>query len=417
MERFDIVIAGAGHGGSQAAISLRQQGFDGSIALLGGEPGLPYERPPLSKEYLTGDKPFERLLIRPETFWTEKDITMLSGHRVIGIDAPGHTIVTDQGLHAEYGRLIWAAGGTARRLTCEGADLAGVHTLRTRRDTDAILAELTSASRAVIIGGGYIGLEAAAALRKLGKAVTLVEAMPRVLARVAGEPLSRFYESEHRRQGVDIHLGARLARLTRKAGRVSGVTLEDGTVLAADLVIAGVGIVPETGPLRAAGAAGSNGVDVDAFCRTSLEGIYAIGDCAAHASQWADGAVIRVESVQNAADQAVTAARHIVGDERPYTALPWFWSNQYDLKLQTVGLSAGHDEAIVRGDMNTRSFSVIYLRGKRVIALDCVNAAKDFAFGRKLVMDGVMAAPGDLANADMPLNTFLAGRNAAREAG
>jgi 3-phenylpropionate/trans-cinnamate dioxygenase ferredoxin reductase subunit len=417
MDRFDIVIVGAGHGGTQAAISLRQQGFDGSIALVGAEPDLPYERPPLSKEYLTGEKPFERLLIRPETFWNEKAISLLPGHRVIGVDAPGHTIATDQGLLLGYGRLIWAAGGTPRRLSCKGAELAGVHVLRTRRDTDAILTGLEATSRAVIIGGGYIGLEAAAALRKLGKAVSVVEAMPRVLARVAGEPLSRFYEEEHRKQGVELHLNARLSHLVGEAGRVTGVVLEDATLLRADLVIAGIGIVPETGPLRAAGASGGNGVDVDAVCRTSLEDIYAIGDCAAHPSQWADGAMIRVESVQNASDQAVTAARHIMGDERAYSALPWFWSNQYDLKLQTVGLSTGYDETVIRGDSRTRSFSVIYLKNGRVIALDCVNAAKDFAFGRKLVMEGVGAVIADLANTDVALNTLLPDRNGARAAG
>ena len=417
MTHFDIVIAGAGHAGAQAAISLRQQGFEGSVALVGAEPGLPYERPPLSKEYLTGEKPFERLLIRPAEFWQERNITLMPDQRVIAVDAHSRQIATGAGELIGYDRLIWAAGGTPRRLACEGSELAGVHVLRSRQDSDAILTGLGAVQHVVIVGGGYIGLEAAASLRKLGKTVTVLEAMPRVLARVAGEAISRFYEAEHRRHGVDIRLDARLSRLTGENGRVTGAVLENGQVVPADLVIAGIGIIAETAPLRAAGARGENGVEVDAYCRTSLEGVYAIGDCAACPNPWADGAVIRVESVQNAADQALTVARHVMGDERPYTALPWFWSNQYDLKLQTVGLSSGHDTAVLRGDPGTRSFSVIYLKNGRVIALDCVNAAKDFAFGRKLVMERVEAGVTDLANLDVALNALLPGREAARAAG
>lgn len=417
MDSFDIVIAGAGHGGAQAAISLRQQGFDGSIALVGAEPGLPYERPPLSKEYLTGEKPFERILIRPESFWAEKDITLKPGNRIIAIDPVSKTVVTDQGGLIGYGHLIWAAGGTPRRLACDGANLTGVHVLRNRADSDAIREAAAGASGAVIIGGGYIGLEAAAALRKAGKAVTLLEAMPRVLARVAGEELSRFYEAEHRRQGVDVRLSAQVSRIRGRDGQVTGVELDSGEIIACQLVIAGIGINPEAGPLLAAGAAGSNGVDVDAFCQTSLPGIYAVGDCAAHASQWADGTVVRVESVQNAADQAATVARHICGEPRPYTALPWFWSNQYDLKLQTIGLSAGHDESVIRGDPESRSFSVIYLKQGMIIALDCVNAAKDFAFGRKLVMERAAPERHRLCDTSIGLNQMLAPQGESRQAG
>lgn len=417
MTRFDIVIVGTGHGGAQAAISLRQRGFAGTIALAGAETGLPYERPPLSKEYLTGEKPFERLLIRPAEFWQEKDVVLLPGERVVSVDPEGHTVSTANGNTIGYGRLVWAAGGSARPLSCEGAELDGVHVLRTRADSDAILARLDSVTHAVIIGGGYIGLEAAASLRKLGKTVSLIEAMPRVLARVAGETISRFFEEEHRRQGVNVHLGARLSHLTGEAGRVTGAVLESGETLPAGLVIAGIGIVPETAPLRDAGAAGGNGVDVDAYCQTSLKDIYAVGDCAACPNPWADGAQVRVESVQNAADQAVSVARHITGDPSPHTALPWFWSNQYDLKLQTVGLSAGHDETVLRGDPASRSFSVIYLKNKRIIALDCVNAAKDFAFGRKLVLEGVRARADDLANTAIALNTLLPEPKAAQAAG
>lgn len=416
MTRYDTVIVGAGHGGAQAAISLRQQGFTGTIALVGAETSLPYERPPLSKEYLTGEKPFERLLIRPAEFWAEKDITLMPGTRVISVDPAARQIITADGTAIGYQHLIWAAGGTPRRLDCDGADLADVHVLRTRADSDAILADAQAAQDVVIIGGGYIGLEAAASLRKLGKSVTVLEALPRVLARVAGEAISTFFQDEHRRQGVDIRLNARVARLDGRDGHVSAVILDDGTALPADLVIAGIGIVPETGPLTEAGAADRNGVEVDVFCQTSLDGIYAIGDCAAFACPWAGGAVMRVESVQNAADQAVTAARHIMGDNRPFDALPWFWSNQYDLKLQTVGLSVGYDRTVLRGDPSTRSFSVIYLKSGQVIALDCVNAAKDFAFGRKLVMEGVSADEAALANPAIALNALLPAREPVQAA-
>lgn len=416
MTRYDTVIVGAGHGGAQAAISLRQQDFTGTIALVGAEASLPYERPPLSKEYLTGEKPFERLLIRPAEFWAEKDVTLMPGTRVVSIDPAARQITAADGTAIGYQQLIWAAGGTPRRLDCDGADLAGVHVLRTRADSDAILADAQAARNVVIIGGGYIGLEAAASLRKLGTSVTVLEALPRVLARVAGDAISTFFQDEHRREGVDIRLNARVARLDGRDGRVSAVILDDGTTLPADLVIAGIGIVPETGPLTEAGAAGTNGVEVDAFCQTSLDGIYAIGDCAAFACHWAGGTVMRVESVQNAADQAVTAARHIMGDNRPFDALPWFWSNQYDLKLQTVGLSVGYDRTVLRGDPSTRSFSVIYLKSGQVIALDCVNAAKDFAFGRKLVMEGVRADEADLANPAIALNALLPARELTQAA-
>ena len=248
------------------------------------------------------------------------------------------------------------------------------------------MAELDAgASRAVVIGGGYIGLEAAAVLTKLGVAVTVLEMLPRVLARVAGEHLSAYFEAEHRAHGVDLRTGTGVVALVGEHGRVSGVTLANGTTLPADIVIAGIGIIPAVGPLLSAGAAGGNGVDVDEFCRTSLPDVYAIGDFAAQANSFANNAVVRLESVQNANDMATCAAKAICGDPQPYGATPWFWSNQYDLRLQTVGLSLGFDREVVRGDPAARSFSVIYLRQGQVIALDCVNNVKDYVQGRKLV--------------------------------
>ncbi|MFV0921188.1 NAD(P)/FAD-dependent oxidoreductase [Sphingomonas parapaucimobilis] len=402
---YDIVIVGTGHAGAQAAIALRQEGFDGTIAMIGEEAHPPYERPPLSKEYLAGDKPFERILIRPERFWEERAITLRLSEQVVAVDAEARCLTTAAGAVVDYGTLIWAAGGHARRLTCEGHDLAGVHGVRTRADVDRLIAELPAVEQVVVIGGGYIGLEAAAVLTKFGKSVTIVEAQDRVLARVAGEALSRFYEAEHRAHGVTFRLNESVACIEGE-GAVSGVRLADGTVLPCQMAIVGIGIVPAVEPLIAAGATGGNGVAIDAQGRTSLPHIYAIGDCAAHANDFADGAVIRLESVQNAHDQATVAARTIMGRDVAYHAVPWFWSNQYDLKLQTVGLSIGHDQTIVRGDPATRSFSVVYLRGGRVIALDCVNAMRDFVQGKALVADGATVPVEALADASRPLKTL-----------
>jgi 3-phenylpropionate/trans-cinnamate dioxygenase ferredoxin reductase subunit len=403
VDNFDVVIVGAGHGGAQAAIALRQLKFEGSIALVGREPEPPYERPPLSKEYLAGEKPFERLLIRPEAFWEERGITLLRGREVVSVDPLARTLATANGEAIGYGNLIWAAGGDARRLTCAGHDLPGVHTVRNRADVLAMEAELAATRRVIVIGGGYIGLEAAAVLTKLGKQVTVLEALDRVLARVAAEPLSRFYETEHRAHGVDVRLGVTVDAIEEAEGRVAGVRLATGEILPAEMVIVGIGIVPSVQPLLDAGAIGQGGVNVDGFCRTSLSGIHAIGDCAAHENRFAAGARMRLESVQNANDQAMTAVRDILGQPQPYTATPWFWSNQYDLKLQTVGLSAGYDETVLRGDPKARSFSLVYLREGRVIALDCVNAVKDYVQGRKLVETGVQIAPGALKDVTRPL--------------
>ncbi|PZQ59698.1 MAG: pyridine nucleotide-disulfide oxidoreductase [Sphingomonas taxi] len=400
--RYDVVIVGGGHAGAQAAMALRQEKFAGTIAIIGAEPELPYERPPLSKEYLSGDKTFERLLIRPPAFWTERAIDFILGERVVTVDAGARRLTTDAGRPVEYGDLIWATGGEPRRLTCDGHHLRGVHSIRTRADVDRLLGELDDAQRIVVIGGGYIGLEAAAALTKFDKTVTLVETLDRVLARVAGEALSRFYEQEHREHGVRLLLSSGVSCIEGDT-TVTGVRLADGQILPADIVIVGIGIVPAIAPLADAGAAVGNGVLVDAQCRTTLPHVYAVGDCAAHANAYAAGATIRLESVQNANDQAVVAARTIVGREASYTALPWFWSNQYDLKLQTVGLSTGFDAAVLRGDPASRSFSVVYLRDGRVIAVDAVNAVKDYVQGRALVANAVQAAPEDLADTTRPL--------------
>jgi 3-phenylpropionate/trans-cinnamate dioxygenase ferredoxin reductase component len=402
-----VIIVGAGHGGAQAAIALRQNGYAGPIRIVGKEPEIPYERPPLSKDYLAREKPFERIQIRPATFWADKLVEMILGEEVTSIDPVAHQLGLASGGTLVYEHLIWATGGDPRRLNCPGGDLAGVHVVRTRADVDAIMATLDDVARVAVIGGGYIGLEAAAVLRKLGKEVVLLEALPRVLARVAGEELSTFYEAEHRAHGVDLRTGVGVTALTGD-GHVSGVMLADGITINADMVIVGIGIIPSVEPLLAAGAEVGNGVHVDAHCRTSLPDIFAIGDCAAHANGFADGATIRLESVQNANDQATIAAKAICGELIAYAATPWFWSNQYDLKLQTVGLSAGFDQSVLRGDPATRSFSVIYLKDGAVRALDCVNMVKDYVQGRKLVEARAAIDPARLADVSVPLNEMMA---------
>ena len=404
----DVVIVGAGHGGAQVAIALRQNQFAGSIRVIGREPELPYERPPLSKEYLARDKTFDRIMIRPATFWADKGIEFSLGSEVVSVDPAAQTVTTDSGETVPYGTLVWATGGDPRRLTLDGHDLAGVHAVRTRADADRLMAELDAgAKRAVVIGGGYIGLEAAAVLTKFGVHVTLLEALPRVLARVAGEALSTFYEAEHRAHGVDLRTGVAVAALEGADDKVTGVRLADGEVLPADIVIVGIGIIPAIAPLIDAGAKGGNGVEVDDLCRTSLPNVYAIGDCAAHANAYADDAVIRLESVQNANDQGTVVAKALTGNPVPYKAVPWFWSNQYDLRLQTVGLSIGHDSTVTRGDPAARSFSVIYLKAGRVIALDCVNAVKDYVQGKKLVETGAVIAPERLADSSVLLKEMV----------
>lgn len=384
-EISDVLIVGAGQAGAYAAIALRQQGFEGSIMLVGEEACLPYERPPLSKEYFNGDKSFERILIKPENFWHERGIKCLTRQRVVEVNPDKHSVMTDKGEALFYGKCIWAAGGAPRRLNCPGSDLQNIYSFRTRDDADAILAQLENVQSVVIIGGGYIGLESAAALVKKGKKVTLLEAGSRVLSRVAGEEVSDYFETLHRSKGVDIRLGAGISHFTGKT-KIEAVCLSNSDEIPCEMVIVGIGIIPSVTPLLEAGAKGGNGVEINAQCQTSLPDIYAIGDCALHYSRFANGSAIRLESVQNANDQAIVAARNIVGKSMSYEALPWFWSNQYDVKLQTVGLSMGYDKTFIKGDPRKNSFSVFYLRDGYTIAIDCINAPKDFVQGRKLIL-------------------------------
>ena len=404
---YDVLIVGGGHGGAQAAIALRQAKYEGSIGVVNAEPEYPYERPPLSKDYFAGDKAFERIMIRPPAFWAERGVDMLLGLRVEVVDPSAHKVTLSDGATISYGNMIWATGGSPRPLPVEGGNLPGMHVVRTRADVDQMLDGLDDVADIAIVGGGYIGLEAAAVLCKMGKKVTVLEAMDRVLARGAGEPLSRFYEAEHRAHGVDVRLSVEI-RGIQGEDFVTGVRLADGEVIPAQMVIVGIGIIAAVAPLLNAGAAGGAGVDVDAYCRTSLPDIYAIGDCAAHANDFAGGNVMRVESVQNANDMANAVAKSLTGALTQYHAVPWFWSNQYDLRLQTIGISAGYDITVLRGDPDTRSFSVVYLKAGKVIALDCVNATKDYVQGRLFVTEGLSPTVQQLADTDVPLKELAA---------
>ncbi|MEO7655493.1 MAG: FAD-dependent oxidoreductase [Sphingomicrobium sp.] len=407
MTTADVLIVGSGHGGTSAAIALRQLGFEGTVAMVSADPDLPYERPPLSKDYLAGEKGFDSILLRPANFWSDKAIELIAGEEIVAVDPPAHRATAASGRDFSYGKLIWSAGGVPRRVTCDGHDLQGIHTIRDRGDVDHLRGELERAHHVVVIGGGYIGLEAAASLTKLGKHVTVFEAMDRLLARVAAKPISDFFAAEHRRHGVEVHLGANVVCLEGEGGRVARAKLADGTTIAADLVIVGIGIVPRIAPLERAGADCPNGVAVDPLCRTTLPDVYAIGDCALHRNRFAPDRPVRVESVQNAADQAKVVALDILGRPEPYVATPWFWSNQYDVKLQTVGLSTGYDDALVRGDPASGRFSVIYLADGAVIPLDCVNMVRDYVQGRALVENWARVAPERLTDPDVALKSLI----------
>ncbi|MDE1180168.1 FAD-dependent oxidoreductase [Paraburkholderia sp.] len=407
MNAFDVIIVGAGHAGTHCALALRKAKFEGSIAVVSEESDLPYQRPPLSKEYLAAERSFDEMRFHPQDAWQEREITLIRGQKVQSVDAGAHRIGLENGDSLSYGKLVWAAGGDARRLGCEGAALAGIHVVRKKTDVDAIKSELADAQRVVVVGGGYIGLETAAVLRKAGKHVTVVEALDRLLARVAGHALSAFMADEHRAQGVELVLGGVVESFVGENGRVNAVKLADGCEIAADLVIVGIGIAPSVAPLREAGAKGDNGVDVDALCRTSLADVYAIGDCARRANPFASGDAVRVESVQNAVEQAGIVACDITGAAIPATAVPWFWSVQYDLRIQMAGLSNGHDDVIVRGDTTSRSFSIAYLKGQRLIGLDCINATKDFVQGRMLVGGELIADRSGLADPAIALKDLV----------
>ena len=394
-----IVIAGAGQAAVQAVDTLRRKGFAGKLTVVGDEPWLPYQRPPLSKKYLGGALERERLLIRPAPFFAEHQVQTQLGRRVSEIAPREQQVRLDDGQVLPYDALVLATGSRPRRLPAPGADLAGVHYLRTIADADRIRAECAVGGRMVIIGGGYIGLEVAATARGLGMEVTVLEMAARVMSRVTCPEVSAFYEAEHARQGVRIHCNETLRALhgDARSGRVRAVLTEAGREYPADIVIIGCGVVPADELARAAGLRCENGVVTDVYCRTSDAAIYAAGDCASHLNRQY-GRQLRLESVDNAFEQGTTVALNLLGAATPHDKLPWFWSDQFDLKLVIVGVAQGFDSVILRGSAATRSFSACYLRGGELIAIDTVNAPKDQMAARKLIAAHARPSPNKLAD-------------------
>lgn len=383
--KYDVLIVGAGLAGVHVAAALRQRGYQGTIGLLGSEPHPPYDRTPLSKAYLRGEIGRSELALKSDNFFATSAVDLLAGRTVTTVDPIAHTVITADGESLGYGKLVWAAGGTPRRLLLAGAELHGVMSLRNIEDADRIRAAAASERSAVIIGGGYIGLEVAAAFRSWGLETTVLEVQERLLARVTSPVVSEFYREMHRDAGVDIRLSTSVSEIVGEQGRVVGVRLNDRSVVPAGLVIVGVGLAPNFEPLAIAGALCTNGVDVDEDGRTSLADIFALGDCANRRNVFANGDRVRLESVASASEQAKFVANAILGEPNGEIAVPWFWSHQYETKLQTVGLSNGYDELAVRGDPAGGKFSVVYLRQGVVIALDCINNLRDFSRGKLLV--------------------------------
>jgi 3-phenylpropionate/trans-cinnamate dioxygenase ferredoxin reductase subunit len=391
------VIVGASHAGAQLGAGLRQAGWEGAISIVGDEALPPYHRPPLSKAYLAGEKHSDELLIRPASFYEKSAIDLVLGSRVTAVDRDAKRIALHDGGSIPYTKLALATGAKVRKLSLPGHELNGVFYLRDLADVDRLRAFVGAGRSAVIIGGGYIGLETAASLRKLGMEVTVLEALPRVLQRVTAPQVSSFYARIHAEEGVNIVTEAATESL-QGSGSVQAVRLADGRVIGADMVIIGVGVVPATELAEAAGLAVDNGIVVDEFARTSDPDIVAAGDCTNHHNPIYDRR-LRLESVQNATDQARTAANTLCGNLVPYNSLPWFWSDQYDLKLQIAGLSQGFDQVIIRGDSEKgRSFAAFYFREGRLIAVDAINRAKEFMSTRRALAAGQSANPALLAD-------------------
>ena len=398
-----IVIVGAGQAGASLAAKLRMLDYDGAITLIGQEAVAPYQRPPLSKQYLLGEMGLDRLLLRSESFYDEQGITLMLDTQAASIDTAAGCVKLADERQVPYVQLALTTGSMPRRLPAEiGGGLAGVYTVRTLADVDAMAREFRHGARVLIVGGGYIGLEAAAVASKLGLEVTLIEMAPRILQRVAARETSDYFRALHLAHGVTILEGTGLARLNGDA-RVTGATLSDGRELPADFVIVGVGIMPATDLAEAAGIATENGIRTDEFGRTSDPSVWAAGDCASF--PWQDGR-LRLESVGNAIDQAECVAENMLGAAKPYRAKPWFWSDHYDVKLQIAGLNAGYDRIVTRrGDGDAASFW--YYRGATLLAVDAMNDARAYMIGKRLIEAGRSPDPATIADAGIDLKTLL----------
>lgn len=392
----------------QAVTSLRAGGHTGPIIMIGEEPVAPYQRPPLSKAYLSGAMSLERVVLKPVEALADEGVTFIPDARVLHLDRMARTVRASDGSTQAYDALIIATGSHVRKLPVDGADLDGVHYLRSVADADGLRPELVAGRRLVVIGGGYIGLEVAAVARKAGMDVTVVEAMPRVLARVTTPQVSAFYEALHRAEGVTVLTGTGVVRLTG-AGRVDGVVLDDGRQIAADAVLVGIGIIPHTDLAADAGLDVDNGINTDEDARTSDPRIFAIGDCASRPLAHYHGQRTRLESVHNALEQAKLAAAAILGLPRPQVEPPWFWSDQYDVKLQTAGLSRGAITTVIRGEPDTRRFAAFHLDGdSRLLAVDAVNAPPEFVVGKQLIARGSKVAPAKLGDMSVSMKQIAA---------
>ena len=402
------MIVGAGQAGFQVAASLRADGYPAPIRLIGAEPHPPYQRPPLSKGLLLGKMERERLLFRQPGFYAAQGIELRLGTTVTAIDRAGRTVATEDGQAVPYDVLVLATGTRVRPLRLPGVELDGVMYLRTVQDSEELARRIGAAGRVAVIGGGFIGLEVAAAARVLGRSVTVLEAADRLMGRVVAPVISAFYADLHRTRGVEIVLDARIAAIEGEAGRVRALVMADGTRQAADLVVIGIGVLPNVELAEAAGLACANGIEVDEHGRTSDPAIFAAGECTSHPNRFAGGRV-RLESVQNAVDQAKAVAAAIRGEPAPYDEVPWFWSDQYEVKLQMVGISTGHERQVVRGDPAAGRFSVFYYRDGRLLAIDSVNRPGEHMIGRRLLAAGVPLSPARAADEGYDLKTALAG--------
>lgn len=396
-----IVIVGGGQAGAQAIDSLRRDGFAGTLTLISDEPELPYQRPPLSKKFLSAELTAERLLFRHQAFYDEHRVALKLGRRVNRLQPGARRLELDDGSSVSYDRLLLALGATSRRLTCPGAELGGVHYLRALADVAPIRAAIKPGARAVIIGGGYIGLETAATLTKLGCAVTVLEMADRLMNRVVAISTSAYFAAEHLGHGVKLLCDQRVVRLEGETS-VQRVVCMDGSVHPADMVIVGVGAVPNLQLASEAGLSCDNGIVVDEFCRTSDAAIFAAGDCTNHPSPHY-GRRVRLESVDNAYEQAKAAASNLLDKPVSHDRVPWFWSDQFDNKMLIVGLAQDYDSQVLRGDPATRSFSVCYLKDGALLALEAINHSKDYMAARKLIAERVPMDLGKLADPSIPL--------------
>ncbi len=391
----NVVIAGAGHAAGQVVATLKQRKFDGRIILVGDEAYLPYQRPPLSKKFLAGDMPAERLHFKPASFYDDPQVEVHLNTKIVAIDRSNKTLRTDD-QNFPYDKLVLALGSRVRRLPVEGAGLEGIHYLRSISDVAGIRAELGERRKVVIVGAGYIGLEVAAVMRQLGLDVTVVEMADRVMSRVVSAEISDFYQIEHTNHGVKLRLSTGVAAFSGDT-RISAVETADGAQIPADFVIVGIGVEPNIELAADAGLNVDNGITVDDRCRTSDPSIYAVGDCTAHPNSIYQRR-LRLESVHNALEQAKTAANNICGEQTCYSQVPWFWSDQYDLKLQIAGLSEGYDDVLVRGNPAERSFACLYLRDGKLIATDAVNSPREFLRSKKLIANRTRIDRDELAD-------------------